>query len=147
MVGDHATVGRLSNNVFWTFQAIWNFFEKSHWTVTWQWSEVTRPSADCETTFLDVSRQFEIFLKKVTERSRDSGRRSRDRRLIVKHIYAWIREKERERERERERDYLRYTSYGHRHVVPLAVSSAGVPVEASSYTGHRSAGTASLWIL
>ena len=33
----HATVGRLSNNVFWTFQAIRNFFEKSRWTVTWQW--------------------------------------------------------------------------------------------------------------
>ena len=30
VVGGHATVGRLSNNVFWTFQAIWeNFFEKS----------------------------------------------------------------------------------------------------------------------
>ena len=108
VVGGHATVGRLSNNVFWTFQAIWNFFEKSHWTVTRQWSEVTRPSADC---------QAHICMNK------------------------------RERERERERDYLRYTSYGHRHVVPLAVSSAGVPVEASSYTGRRSAGTASLWIL
>ena len=48
VVGGHATVGRLSNNVFWTFQAIWNFFEKSHWTVTRQWSEVTRPSADCQ---------------------------------------------------------------------------------------------------
>ena len=129
VVGGHATVGRLSNNVFWTFQAIWNFFEKSHWTVTRQWSEVTRPSADCQTTFFGRFKQFEIFLKKVTERSRDSGRRSRDRRLTVKHIYAWIRERERERE-----DYLRYTSYGHRHVVPLAVSSAGVPVEASSLT-------------
>ena len=147
VVGGHATVGRLSNNVFWTFRAIWNFFEKSHWTVTRQWSEVTRPSADCQTTFFGRFKQFEIFLKKVTERSRDRGRRSRDRRLTVKHIYAWIRERERERERERKRDYLRYTSYGHRHVVPLAVSSAGVPVEASSYTGRRSAGTASLWIL
>ena len=34
----HATVGRLSNNVFWTFQAIWENFEKSRWTVTRQWS-------------------------------------------------------------------------------------------------------------
>ena len=51
----HATVGRLSNNVFWTFQAIRKFFEKSRWTVTRQWTEVTRPSADCQTTFLDVS--------------------------------------------------------------------------------------------
>ena len=52
MVGGHATVGRLSNNVFWTFQAIW-----------------------------------ETFLKKVTERSRDSGRRSRDRRMTVKQRF------------------------------------------------------------
>ena len=29
VVGGHATVGRLSNNVFWTFQAIWENFEKS----------------------------------------------------------------------------------------------------------------------
>ena len=26
VVGGHATVGRLSNNVFWTFQAIGKFF-------------------------------------------------------------------------------------------------------------------------
>ena len=51
VVGGHATVGWLSNNVFWTFQAIWENFEKSRWTVTRQWSEVTRPSADCQTTF------------------------------------------------------------------------------------------------
>ena len=48
VVGGHATVGRLSNNVFWTFQAIRKIFVKSHWTVTRQWSEVTRPSADCQ---------------------------------------------------------------------------------------------------
>ena len=47
VVGGHATVGRLSNNVFWTFQAILENFEKSRWTVTQQWSEVTRPSTDC----------------------------------------------------------------------------------------------------
>ena len=52
MVVGHATVGRLSNNVFWTFQAIWENFEK-----------------------------------KVAERSRDSGRRSRDRRLTVKQRF------------------------------------------------------------
>ena len=177
VVGGHATVGRLSNNVFWTSQAImrnflkkvaersrdsgrrshdlWptakqrffhvsssyeKFFEKSHWTVTWQWSVVTLPSADCQTTFFGRFKQFgEIFWKKslnghatvvgghatvgrlsnnvfrcfkrlakflwkVTEWSRDSDRRSRDRRLTVKHIYAWIRERERKRERERERD-------------------------------------------
>ena len=55
VVKGHATVGLLSNNVFWTFQAIRKFFEKSRWTVTRQWSEVTRPSDDCQTTFLDVS--------------------------------------------------------------------------------------------
>ena len=68
----HATVGRLSNNVFWTFQAIWENFEKSRWTVTRQWSEVTRPSADCQTTFLGCFKRFEK-IKKVAERSRDSG--------------------------------------------------------------------------
>ena len=103
VVGGHATVGRLSNNVFCTFQAIWKNFEKSHWTVTRQWSEVTRPSADYQTTSFGRFKQFEIFSKKVTERSRDSGRRSRDRRLTVKHIYSWIRETEREREGGRER--------------------------------------------
>ena len=69
----HATVGRLSNNVFWTFQAIRNFFEKSRWTVTRQWSEVTRPSADCQTTFFGRFKRFGKILKKVAERSRDSG--------------------------------------------------------------------------
>ena len=80
----HAIVGRLSNNVFWTFQAIRKFFEKSRWTVTRQWSEVTRPSADCQTSFFRRFEQFEKISKKVAERSRDSGRRSRDRRPTVK---------------------------------------------------------------
>ena len=118
----HATVGRLSNNVFWTFQAIWENFEKSRWMVTRQWLrsrdrrptvkqrfldvssdlgkfwkkslnghatvvEVTRPSADCQTTFFGRFKQLEKFLKKVAERSRDSGRRSRDRRLTVKQRF------------------------------------------------------------
>ena len=87
VVGGHATVGRLSNNVFRTFHAIINFFEKSRWTVTRQWSEVTRLSADCQTTFFRRSKQLEIFLKKVAERSRDSGRRSRDRRPTVKQRF------------------------------------------------------------
>ena len=60
----HATVGRLSNNVFWTFQAIRKFFEKSRWTVTRQWSEVTRPLADCQTSFLDVLSNLGKFWKK-----------------------------------------------------------------------------------
>ena len=80
VIGGHATIGRLSNNVFWTFQAIRNFFEKSRWTVTRQWSEVTRPSADCQTTFFRRFKRLGKILKKVTEGSRDSGRRSRDRR-------------------------------------------------------------------
>ena len=122
MVGGHATVGWLSNNVFWTFQAIWENFEKSRWTVTRKWLgsrdrrptvkqrfldvssdlgkfwkkslnghatvvEVTRPSADCQTTFFGRFKQLEKNLKKVAERSRDSGRRSRDRRLTVKRRF------------------------------------------------------------
>ena len=69
----HATVGRLSKNVFSTFQAIRKFFEKSRWTVTRQWSEVTRPSADCQTTFFGRFKRFWKILIKVAERSRDSG--------------------------------------------------------------------------
>ena len=122
VVGGQATVGRLPINVFSTFQAIRKFFEKSRWTVTEQWSEVTRPSADCQTTFLDVSSnlgkfwkkslnghptvvgghatvgrlsnnvfgrfmQLEFFLKKVAERSRNSGQRSRDHRPTVKQRF------------------------------------------------------------
>ena len=87
VVGGHATVGRLSNNVFWTFQAIRKFFEKSRWTVTRQWSEVTRPLADCQTTFFGRFKQFGRILKKVAERSRDSGRRSCDRRPTVKQRF------------------------------------------------------------
>ena len=73
MVGGHVTIGWLSNNVFSTFQAIRIFFEKSRWTVTRQWSEVTRPSADCQTTFFGRFKRFGKILKKVAERSRDSG--------------------------------------------------------------------------
>ena len=87
MVGGHATVGRPSNNVFWTFQTILENFEKSHWTVTRQWSGVTRPSTDCQTTFFGRFKQFWKILKKVTERSRDSGRGSRDRRPTVKQRF------------------------------------------------------------
>ena len=47
-------------------------------------SEVTRPSADCQTTVFRRIKQLEEFLKKVAERPRDSGRRSRDRRPTVK---------------------------------------------------------------
>ena len=81
------TVGRLSNNVFWTFQAISKISKKNRWTVTRQWSEVTRPSADCQTTFFGRFKQLENILRKVAERSRDSGRRSRDRRPTVKQRF------------------------------------------------------------
>ena len=87
VVGVRATVGRLSNNDFSTFQAIWENFKKSRWTVTRQWSEVTRPSADCQTTFFGRFKQFENFLRKVAERSRDNGWRSRDRRPTVKQRF------------------------------------------------------------
>ena len=73
VVGGHATVGRLSNNDFSTFQAIIKVFEKSRWTVTRQWSEITRPSDDCQTTFFGRFKRFGKILKKVAERSRDSG--------------------------------------------------------------------------
>ena len=72
-------------NVFWTFHAIWEKFEKSrngHATVV----EVTRPF-DCQTTFFGRFKQLEKFWKKVAERSRDSGRRSRDRRPTVKQRF------------------------------------------------------------
>ena len=49
--------------------------------------EVTRPSADCQTTFFGRFKQLEKNLKKVAERSRDSGRRSRDRRPTVKQRF------------------------------------------------------------
>ena len=84
VVGGHATVGWLSKNVFYTFQAIWKNFEKSRWTVTRQGSGVTRPSADCRTTFFRRFEPLGKILKKVAELSRDSGRRSRDRRPTVK---------------------------------------------------------------
>ena len=84
VVEGHATVGRLSNNVFLMFQAIRKNFEKSRWTVTRQRSEVTRPLADCQTTFFRRFKQFGKSLKKVADRSRYSGRKSRDRRTTVK---------------------------------------------------------------
>ena len=70
-----------------TFQAIRKQFEKSRWTVTRQWSEVTRPLAGCQTTLFLCFEQFGKFLKKVTEWSRDSGRRSRDRRPTVEQRF------------------------------------------------------------
>ena len=48
---------------------------------------VTRLSTDCQTTFFGRFKQFGKIFKKVAERSRDSGRRSRDRRLTVKQRF------------------------------------------------------------
>ena len=87
VVGGHATVDWLSNNVFLTFQAIRIIFEKSRWTVTRQWSEVTRLVDDCQTTFFRRFKQFGKILKKSHWRSRDSGRRSRDRWMTVKQCF------------------------------------------------------------
>ena len=64
VVGGHATVDRLSNILLWTFQQKLRNFEKSRWTVTRQWSEVTRLLADCQTTFFDHSSKLGIFRKK-----------------------------------------------------------------------------------
>ena len=87
MVWGHATVGWLSDNVFLHVSSNLGKFGKSRWTVTRQWSEVTRPSADCQTTFFGRFKQLGIFLKKVADRSRDSGRRSRDPRPTVKQRF------------------------------------------------------------
>ena len=83
----HATVGRLSNNVFWTFQAIWENFEKSRWTVTQQWMKSRDRRPTVKQRFFGRFKQLGKFLKKVTERSRDSSRRSRDRRPTVKQRF------------------------------------------------------------
>ena len=72
---------------FGRFKQFGKILKKSRWMVTRQWSEVTRPSADCQTTFFVRFKLLEIFLKKVAERSRDSGRRSRDRRPTVKQRF------------------------------------------------------------
>ena len=87
VVGGHATVGRLSDKVFLTFQAIRKIFQKRHWTVRRQWSEVPRPSADCQTTFFRRFKQLGKYFKKDTEWSRGSGRKSRDRRPTVKQRF------------------------------------------------------------
>ena len=54
----------VKERIFRTFQAIWGNFEKSRWTVTQQWSEVTRPSADCQTTFFGRFKQLGKYFEK-----------------------------------------------------------------------------------
>ena len=87
VVGCHVTVGRLSNNVFRTFQAIWEiFFKKSlngHVTVVGGPATVGLLSNNVFGRF----KQFERILNKVAERSLNSGRRSRDRRPTVKQRF------------------------------------------------------------
>ena len=46
---------------------------KQHFSDVPTKSELTRPSADCQTTVFRGIKQLENFLKKVAERSRDSG--------------------------------------------------------------------------
>ena len=72
--GGYATIGWLSNNIISTLQQKWQNFKKSRWTVTQQSTEVTRPSADCQTTLFRRYSKNGKILKKVAERSRDSRR-------------------------------------------------------------------------
>ena len=73
--------------LFSTFQTNWQHFEKSCWTITRQWSKVTRPSADSRTTFFRRFNRNGIVLKKVAERFESVVGRSRDGRLTVKQFY------------------------------------------------------------
>ena len=76
------TVKQLSLDVSAKMAKFW----KNRWTVTRQWSEFTRPSNDCQIFWR--FKQIGMFLKKVAERSHDSGRRSRDRRPTVKQLFS-----------------------------------------------------------
>ena len=71
----HATVGRLSRHTFFgRFIAIWENCWKKSLNGHASWIEVTRPSADCQTTFFwTYPKRFGIwFWKKSQERSRHS---------------------------------------------------------------------------
>ena len=124
VVGGHATVVWLSNNVFFRrFKRFEKIFENKSLKVTREWSEVTRPLYDCQATFFltfqaireiswkqvpeghagvvgghatvgwllsNVFLTFQTirkFLEKSHWRSRDSGRRSRDRWMTVKQLF------------------------------------------------------------
>ena len=93
VVGGHATVGRLSNNDFPTFQAIRIFFVKTHRRVTRQCSVVTRLSADCQAHIC----MYIIINERESERERAREREKERERE---------RERKREREKERERDRI-----------------------------------------
>ena len=49
------TTGTKSPDGHVAIQPKWQNFERNRWTVTGQWFEVTRPSANCQTTFLYLS--------------------------------------------------------------------------------------------
>ena len=87
VVSGHATVGRLSNNVFSTFQPIRKNFEKKSLNGH---ATVVGGSRDRR---MNVKQRFKTFqaIRKIFEkshwRSRDSGRRSRDRWMTVKQRF------------------------------------------------------------
>ena len=88
-MGGHATVGRLSNNFYSTFQANKEIFYKK---VAERSRDNRRRSRDpwltVEQLYFDVSAKMEKILKKVAKRSRDSCRRSPDRRPTVKQLVS-----------------------------------------------------------
>ena len=96
---------------FLTFQAIRKIFEKSHWTVTRQWSEVTRPLADCQTTFFRRFKQFEKFWKKSLNGHATVVGGHATVGWLSNNVFC-MNKREREGEK-RETEGLRYTSYGH----------------------------------
>ena len=86
VVGGHATVGRLSNNDFSTFQAIRNFLKKSlngHATVVGGHATVGRLSNNVFWTFQAIWENFEKSRWTVTRQ----WLKSRDRRPTVKQRF------------------------------------------------------------
>ena len=77
------TVKQLFSEVSSNWKNFWKKSLNGHATVV----EVTRPSADCQTTFFGRFKQLESFLKKIAERSRDRDRWSRDCRPTVKQRF------------------------------------------------------------
>ena len=130
---------------FWTFQAIRKIFVKCHWTVTRQWTGVMRQTADCQTTFFVRFKQLGKILKNVPERSRDSGRRSRDRRPTVKQRFFDV--------SSNRETFCKKWLNGHATVVWGHATVGDCQAHICMYIfmnkreKERSAGTDSLWIL
>ena len=84
-----ATVGRLSNNFFLTFQPKWQNFEKKIADRSRDSRRmVTRPSVDCQTMlFRRFSKNGKILKKKSLNGHATVVGWSRDRRLTVKQFY------------------------------------------------------------